>query len=90
MAIIGALVFISWATLLAAVRVYLRYLPVFMALGLLLIPIGLFANWLYDLTIRYTPAGSALQLMEYTPVSYYVATLPITHHGPSGSRRLNQ
>jgi hypothetical protein len=60
------------------VRVYLRYLPVFMALGLLLIPIGLFANWLYDLTIRYTPAGSALQLMEYTPVSYYVATLPIT------------
>ena len=22
-----------------------------------LIPIGLFANWLYDLTIRYTPAG---------------------------------
>jgi hypothetical protein len=75
--IVGALLYISWAPVLAALRVYLRYLPVFAALGLLLIPIGIVSNWLYDLMIRYTPVANAVKLMEYTPVSYYVAALPI-------------
>lgn len=75
--IVGFLLYLAWSTIIAALRLYLRYLPVFAVLGLPLIPIGILADGLYDLAITYTPAGDLVEVMEYTPVSYYVSAMPI-------------
>lgn len=76
--VVGVLLWLSWATLLAALRVYLRYLPAFALLGLLLIPIGMLTNGAYALVMRQSPIRDLLVMMELTPVAYYVAAMPIS------------
>src|SRR5699024_8036859 len=54
LALTGFLLYLAWTTIVAALRVYLRYLPVFAVIGLLVIPIGILSSRVYDLAIRYT------------------------------------
>ena len=76
-AIVGFLMYLAGSTILAALRIYLRYLPVFAVMGLPLVPIGILSDGLYQLAIGYSPLRHLVQLMEYTPASYYVAAMPI-------------
>lgn len=75
--LVGGLMYIAWSTLVAALRIYLRAVPAFAALGLLVIPIGMASGLVYDLALRHTPFGTLVTLMENSPVSYYLAALPI-------------
>jgi len=75
--IVGVLVYLAWSTVIAALRIYLRYLPVFAVLGLPLIPVGILAGGLHDLAITYSSVRHVVEVMEYTPVSYYVSAMPI-------------
>lgn len=77
LAAVGWLIWLSWSTVLGAVRVYLRYLPVFAVIGLLVIPIGIVSGWLYDLAIRFSSIRDLVDLTERTAVSYYLAAMPI-------------
>ncbi|HEV2129155.1 MAG TPA: hypothetical protein VGR22_11095, partial [Thermomicrobiales bacterium] len=73
---VGGLLWLAWSTFVSTLRLYLRYLPAFAVLGLPIIPIGIVANAVYDLAIRYSAIRTLVELMEFTPVSYYVAALP--------------
>ncbi|HYH10837.1 MAG TPA: hypothetical protein VD789_00685 [Thermomicrobiales bacterium] len=77
LAIVGFLLYLAWSTIIAALRIYLRYLPVFAVLGLPLIPVGILASGLYELALTYSPVRYVVEVMEYTPVSYYVSAMPI-------------
>jgi hypothetical protein len=76
-AAVAALAYLAWATVIAALRVYLRYLPVFAVIGLLVVPIGILSGWLYRVILGRFPFGELVDLTERTPVSYYLAALPI-------------
>ncbi len=77
LALVGGLMYVAWSTLVAALRIYLRAVPAFAAVGLLVIPIGAASGLVYDLALRHTPLGTLVTLMEDSPVSYYLAALPI-------------
>jgi hypothetical protein len=76
--IAGGLLWTAWSTIIAALRVYLRFLPVFAVLGLLIVPIGILSTGLYELAIQYSAIRTLVEVMEFTPASYYLAALPVS------------
>ena len=75
--IVGALLAVARNTIVAALRVYGRHLPVFAALGVLLIPIGLVANGFHYLATAYPPGREVVEVMRYSPASDYAAALSV-------------
>ncbi len=64
-------------TIGASLRLYLRHLPTFAALGLLLIPIGLIANGFRYLLVTYPPGREVVEVMRFSPASDLAAALAI-------------
>ena len=72
-----ALLVLARHTVLASFRVYLRHLPIFAALGLLLIPIGVVANGFHYLVTEYPPGRDVVEVMRFSPASNYAAALSV-------------
>ncbi len=68
---------LAWRTIGASLRLYLRHLPTFAALGLLLIPIGLVANGFRYLLVTYPPGREVVEVMRFSPASDFAAALAI-------------
>jgi hypothetical protein len=72
-----ALMALAWRTIGAALRLYVRHLPIFAVLGLLLIPIGLIANGFRYLLVTYPPGREVAEVMRFSPASDFAAALTI-------------
>lgn len=77
LAIFTTLLALARRTILATFQIYRRHLPVFAAIGLLLIPIGLIANGFQYLVVTYPPGREVAELMRFSPASDFAAALSV-------------
>jgi hypothetical protein len=75
--VFATLVALARRTIGAALRLYLRHLPVFAAIGLLLIPIGIVANGFQYLVVTYPPGREVVEVMRFSPASDFGAALTV-------------
>lgn len=73
----AVLIALAWRTIGASLWLYLRHLPIFAALGLLLIPIGLVANGFRYLVVTYPPGREVVEVMRFSPASDFAAALAV-------------
>jgi len=77
LAIFVALLILARHTVVGAFRIYVRHLPVFAGLGVLLIPIGLVANGFHYLVTEYPPGRQVVEVMRFSPASDFGAALTV-------------
>lgn len=77
LALLGTLLLLARRTIGAALRTYLRHLPIFALLGLLLIPIGIAANGFHYLVVTYPPGREVAEVMGLSPASDFAAALTV-------------
>lgn len=75
--ILVSLLMLARHTIRGAVGLYLRHVPTFAALGLLLIPIGIVANGFRHLLVTYPPGREVAEVMHFSPASHFAAALTI-------------
>jgi hypothetical protein len=72
-----SLLLLARKTIGASLRLYRRHRPIFAALGLLLIPIGIVANGLRYLVVSYPPGREVVEVMRFSPASDLAAALTV-------------
>src|SRR5690606_15728051 len=72
-----SLLMLARRTIGASLRLYLRHLPIFAALGLLLIPVGIVANGFRYLVVTFPPGRQVVEVMRFSPASDFAAALTV-------------
>ena len=72
-----ALMALARRTIVEAFRVYMRHLPIFALLGLLLIPVGIAANGFQYLVVTYPPGREVAEVMRFSPASDFAAAVAV-------------
>lgn len=76
-AVVGGLLLLTRRTLAAAAALYLRHLPIFAPIGLVLLPLGVVVDGVHALALRLPPVDFVLDLTNRSPASGVARILAI-------------